>query len=67
MSVVSSLSPHFSCRGEAALAGHDEAVAEVPFGFGSVKEFESIMEEAPPWAAGFPIKAEGWRGPRYKK
>ncbi len=46
---------------------HDEAVAEVPVGFGSVKEFEAIMEVVPDWAPGFPVKAEGWRGPRYMK
>lgn len=49
------------------LSVHDEAIAEVPIGFGSVEEFERLMEMAPDWAEGFPIKAEGWRGTRYKK
>jgi DNA polymerase len=49
------------------LSVHDEAVAEVPVDFGSVAEFEEIMCVAPDWAEGFPIKAEGWRGARYKK
>jgi DNA polymerase len=49
------------------LSVHDEAIAEVPKGFGSVKAFEAIMEEPVDWAPGFPLKAEGWRGQRYKK
>jgi DNA polymerase len=46
---------------------HDEAVAEVPQDFGSVKEFESIMSQLPAWATGCPIAAEAWRGHRYRK
>jgi DNA polymerase len=47
---------------------HDEIIAEVPHGFGSVEEFEAIMEQTPHWAAGWPIKADGgWRGLRYRK
>lgn len=46
---------------------YDEAVAEVPRGFGSVEHFEKILCEMPPWANGLPLSASGWRGPRYKK
>jgi len=46
---------------------YDELVAEVPEGFGSLEEFSRLMEIAPTWAAGMPIKAEGWRGKRYRK
>lgn len=46
---------------------HDEVIAEVNEGEGSVKEFEDLMSMSPKWASGMPLKAEGWRGKRYRK
>ena len=46
---------------------HDEVVTEVPIGFGSLKEVESIMSAPPAWATDMPVDAEGWRGNRYRK
>lgn len=47
---------------------HDEVIAEVDAGFGSVEEFEAIMATVPDWAAGWPVKAaDGWRRLRYGK
>jgi DNA polymerase len=49
------------------LTVHDEIVTDVPEEHGSVKEFLSLLETAPPWASRCPITAEGWEGPRYGK
>jgi DNA polymerase len=46
---------------------YDEAVCEVPLGFGSVEEVVKIMCTPLPWAKDFPLAAEGWRGRRYRK
>ncbi len=47
---------------------HDEAVAEVPIGFGSVIEFETELNDLPAYAKAWPIFAKGgWEGPRYGK
>ena len=46
---------------------HDEAAAELPVGVGSLTEFNALMTQLPPWAAGWPVKVKGWEGPRYFK
>lgn len=46
---------------------HDEAIAEVPEDVGDVSTFENYLCDLPAWAYGLPLKAEGWRGKRYKK
>ena len=47
---------------------HDELVAEVPTGFGSIEELERIMGTMPAWAKDWPVRASGgWRGLRYRK
>lgn len=46
---------------------HDEIVAEVPHGFGSLAEFERIMSQVPRWGSGCPIAVEGFESERYRK
>ncbi len=47
---------------------YDENIAETDEDFGSISEFERIMEQTDPWGAHWPIKASGgWRGKRYRK
>lgn len=47
---------------------YDENVAEVREGWGSVEEFESLMNVMPDWANGWPVKAvNGFREKRYRK
>jgi DNA polymerase len=45
---------------------HDSAAAEVPTGTGSVEQFCDVMQEAPAWAHGCPIAADGYRARRFK-
>ena len=49
------------------LTVHDEALAHVPLGFGSVEEFEGALATLPPWALGMPLAAEGWASRYYGK
>ncbi len=48
------------------LTVHDEILAEILKGFGSVEEFIALMTVIEPWMAGFPISAEGFRSTFYK-
>lgn len=50
------------------LHAHDEAIAEVVKGFGSIEHFEAVMMDHPWWCRSWPIFARGgWRGERYRK
>ncbi len=59
------------------LTVHDEDLAEIDqlseadeagVGYKQVLgEFQKIMCDLPPWAAGFPVAVEGWIGNRYRK
>jgi len=52
---------------EIVLTIHDEIIAEVDQNFGSIEEFEFLMEQLPEWAQGLPLKAEGYSCERYQK
>ena len=49
------------------LTVHDEVVADVPNGHGSLDEFLTIMRKSPTWADGLTLEVEGWEGERYRK
>ena len=46
---------------------HDEIVAEMPIGQGSVEEFKHLLVEVPAWAQGLPIAAKVFECARFKK
>ena len=46
---------------------HDEAVLEVPIGKSSAGEVCALMAEAPAWADGLPLRADGYECEFYKK
>ena len=46
---------------------HDEIIAEVPEGTGSVDEMCEIMAVQPEWAAGLPLRADGYCCSFYQK
>ena len=46
---------------------HDEIIAEVPEGEGSVEELCRIMAVPPVWADGLPLRADGYECSFYKK
>jgi len=45
---------------------HDEIVVDARPGQ-DLQQFETLMAEAPKWAAGIPIAVEAWKGKRYRK
>ena len=45
---------------------HDSLAAEVPTRAGDVAEFCRLLAEPPPWAAGLPLAAEGYRSRYFK-
>ena len=52
------------------LTVYDENLTENPIGFADLEEFTGLLtdiEEQAPWSAGWPIKCDGWIGPRYHK
>lgn len=46
---------------------HDEIVADMPIGFGSVENMISIMSQPIDWAPGLPLKAAGFECEFYQK
>ena len=50
-----------------AMHTHDEAIAEMQYGFGSIEEMCDIMSERPEWCQWWPIKAAGWEHEVYQK
>jgi DNA polymerase len=46
---------------------HDEIVAEMPIGQGSVEEFKRLLVEVPAWAQELPIAAKVFEHDRFKK
>ena len=48
---------------------HDELLAEVPLGFGSLDEYRDLLEDVDDWvrALQIPIQVDCWEGPCYRK
>ena len=46
---------------------HDEAIVEAPIGWGSLEEMSELLALTPPWAAGLPVKADGYECDFYRK
>lgn len=46
---------------------HDEIIAEVPEGFGSVEDMSEVMAVQPEWADGLPLRADGYECAFYQK
>ena len=50
-----------------ALHVHDEVVTDTPVNEGDLKEINRLLAVLPDWAAGLPMKAEGFETEFYKK
>jgi DNA polymerase len=46
---------------------HDEIVAEMPIGKGSIEEFKRLLVEVPAWARGLPVGAKVFECDRFRK
>lgn len=46
---------------------HDEIIAEVPEGVGSVEDLSEVMAVQPEWADGLPLRADGYECAFYQK
>ena len=46
---------------------HDEIIADMPKGTGSLDEMKEIMGRPLPWASGLPLRAAGFEADFYKK
>lgn len=49
------------------LTVHDEVIADVLDGHGSVAEFTALAETVPEWARGCPVAFKAWEGDRWRK
>lgn len=70
--IARDLIAHGSLVAEAAgypvvLTVHDEDVADVPTGHGSLAGFETALCDLPDWGAGIPLVAAGYEANAYKK
>lgn len=70
--IARDLMAHGSLTAEAAgyavmMTVHDEDVANVPIGVGSLAGFEAALCDLPAWAAGIPLVAAGYEARAYKK
>lgn len=46
---------------------HDELLLDVPVGSYTLERLIHLLINSSPWAAGMPVAAQGWQGPRYGK
>jgi DNA polymerase len=46
---------------------HDEVIADMPVGTGSLAEMQEIMGRPLPWAPGLPLRAAGFEADFYMK